>query len=270
MRYPPPSSTTNVSVTINEPALNKHHVLCRPWLSTRRCQSSLLSHPQFQYAGQHSPIPDHYFHHHHNNPFQDSDFLPHMSPHHQGHSVYPAASGYGTRRGSSSLMGAYSSNGYGGGGGASGYGGEWREGEGGGRRIGITTLDVAFLFVNPLCKGAGAPSHLVGHFSSASTSSLTGLGLNSGGCGSGSETTSTTTNLIVNNLPQDMSERELYSLFVTMGPIESCRVMRDLKTGYSYGFGFVNFISDESALRAIKCLNGLTIRSKRIKVRRWS
>lgn len=113
----------------------------------------------------------------------------------------------------------------------------------------------------------GAPqSHLVGHFSSASTSSLTGLGLNSGGCGSGSETTSTTTNLIVNSLPQDMTERELYSLFVTMGPIESCRVMRDLKTGYSYGFGFVNFISDESALRAIKCLNGLTIRNKRIKV----
>lgn len=110
-------------------------------------------------------------------------------------------------------------------------------------------------------------SHLVGHFSSASTSSLTGLGLNSGGCGSGSETTSTTTNLIVNSLPQDMTERELYSLFVTMGPIESCRVMRDLKTGYSYGFGFVNFISDESALRAIKCLNGLTIRNKRIKVR---
>lgn len=113
----------------------------------------------------------------------------------------------------------------------------------------------------------GAPqSHLVGHFSSASTSSLSGLGLNSGGCGSGSETTSTTTNLIVNSLPQDMTERELYSLFVTMGPIESCRVMRDLKTGYSYGFGFVNFISDESALRAIKCLNGLTIRNKRIKV----
>lgn len=118
----------------------------------------------------------------------------------------------------------------------------------------------------PFVSSSAPQSHPVGHFSSASTSSLTGLGLNSGGCGNGSEATSTTTNLIVNSLPQDMTERELYSLFVTMGPIESCRVMRDLKTGYSYGFGFVNFISDESALRAIKCLNGLTIRSKRIKV----
>lgn len=128
-------------------------------------------------------------------------------------------------------------------------------------------LFVSLIRVLSAYLSAGGPqSHLAGHFSSASTSSLTGLGLNSGGCGSGS-TTSTTTNLIVNSLPQDMTERELYSLFVTMGPIESCRVMRDLKTGYSYGFGFVNFISDESALRAIKCLNGLTIRNKRVKVR---
>lgn len=28
------------------------------------------------------------------------------------------------------------------------------------------------------------------------------------------------------------------------------------KTGYSYGFAFVNFMNDEAAIRAIKCLNG--------------
>lgn len=37
------------------------------------------------------------------------------------------------------------------------------------------------------------------------------------------------TNLIVNYLPQDMTDRELYSLFRHSGPIESCRVMRDFK-----------------------------------------
>lgn len=37
------------------------------------------------------------------------------------------------------------------------------------------------------------------------------------------------TNLIVNYLPQDMTDRELYSLFRHSGPIESCRVMRDYK-----------------------------------------
>ncbi len=56
----------------------------------------------------------------------------------------------------------------------------------------------------------------VGHMSSSSTSSLTGCN-NSG------------TNLIVNYLPQDMTDREFYSLFSTMGPIESSRIMRDFK-----------------------------------------
>ncbi|XP_059612226.1 sex-lethal homolog isoform X1 [Phlebotomus argentipes] len=90
-----------------------------------------------------------------------------------------------------------------------------------------------------------------GHASSSSTSSLTGVG---------------GTNLIINYLPQDMSERELYSLFSTMGPIESCKIMRDMKTGYSYGFGFINYGTEEAASRAIKCLNGLTVRNKRLKV----
>ena len=57
----------------------------------------------------------------------------------------------------------------------------------------------------------------VGHVSSSSTSSLTGCGVNGG------------SNLIINYLPQDMSERELYSLFATMGPIETCKIMRDFK-----------------------------------------
>lgn len=37
------------------------------------------------------------------------------------------------------------------------------------------------------------------------------------------------TNLIINYLPQSMTEKDLYSLFVTIGPVESCRVMKDYK-----------------------------------------
>lgn len=37
------------------------------------------------------------------------------------------------------------------------------------------------------------------------------------------------TNLIINYLPQSMTEKELYSMFVTIGPVESCRVMKDYK-----------------------------------------
>lgn len=40
------------------------------------------------------------------------------------------------------------------------------------------------------------------------------------------------TNLIINYLPQNMTEKELYSMFVTIGPVESCRVMKDFKVNH--------------------------------------
>jgi len=42
--------------------------------------------------------------------------------------------------------------------------------------------------------------------------------------------------------------------------------MRDFRTGYSYGFGFVNYQKADDAIRAIQTLNGLQIQNKRIKV----
>ncbi|XP_008476204.1 sex-lethal homolog isoform X4 [Diaphorina citri] len=74
------------------------------------------------------------------------------------------------------------------------------------------------------------------------------------------------TNLIINYLPQTMTEKELFSMFVTIGPVESCRVMKDNKTGYSYGFGFVNYSKEEDAAKAIQQLNGLQVQNKKLKV----
>nr|4QQB_A Chain A, Protein sex-lethal [Drosophila melanogaster]4QQB_B Chain B, Protein sex-lethal [Drosophila melanogaster] len=74
------------------------------------------------------------------------------------------------------------------------------------------------------------------------------------------------TNLIVNYLPQDMTDRELYALFRAIGPINTCRIMRDYKTGYSFGYAFVDFTSEMDSQRAIKVLNGITVRNKRLKV----
>ena len=39
------------------------------------------------------------------------------------------------------------------------------------------------------------------------------------------------------------------------------------QTNYSFGYGFVNFVSEEGARQAIKTLNGITLRNKRLKVR---
>ena len=39
------------------------------------------------------------------------------------------------------------------------------------------------------------------------------------------------TNLIVNYLPQDMTQDEIRSLFSSIGAIESCKLIRDKRTG---------------------------------------
>lgn len=74
------------------------------------------------------------------------------------------------------------------------------------------------------------------------------------------------TNLIVNYLPQTMSQEEIRSLFVSFGDVESCKLIRDKVTGQSLGYGFVNYIKQEDAEKAISSLNGLRLQNKTIKV----
>lgn len=74
------------------------------------------------------------------------------------------------------------------------------------------------------------------------------------------------TKLIVNYIPQYTLEGELTSIFANVGPLENVRIMRDHRTGYSYGFGFVKYINAEDAARAIDILNGFKLRNKRLKV----
>ncbi|KAM4629662.1 ELAV-like protein 1b isoform 2-T3 [Polymixia lowei] len=74
------------------------------------------------------------------------------------------------------------------------------------------------------------------------------------------------TNLIVNYLPQNMSQEELRSLFSSIGDVESAKLIRDKVAGHSLGYGFVNFVNPSDAERAISTLNGLRLQSKTIKV----
>ncbi|XP_041862021.1 ELAV-like protein 1 isoform X1 [Melanotaenia boesemani] len=74
------------------------------------------------------------------------------------------------------------------------------------------------------------------------------------------------TNLIVNYLPQSMSQDELRSLFSSVGEVESAKLIRDKVAGHSLGYGFVNFVNPSDAERAISTLNGLRLQSKTIKV----
>ncbi|XP_065090257.1 ELAV-like protein 4 isoform X4 [Ochlerotatus camptorhynchus] len=74
------------------------------------------------------------------------------------------------------------------------------------------------------------------------------------------------TNLIVNYLPQQMTQEEIRSLFSSIGEVESCKLIRDKVTGQSLGYGFVNYQKVEDASKAINTLNGLRLQNKQIKV----
>ncbi|XP_047740924.1 ELAV-like protein 1 isoform X8 [Hyalella azteca] len=89
------------------------------------------------------------------------------------------------------------------------------------------------------------------------------------------------TNLIVNYLPQSMTQEEIRSLFSSIGELESCKLIKDKVTGgedvsagmpgyrgsgQSLGYGFVNYVRTDDAERAISQLNGLRLQNKTIKV----
>ncbi|GMT13604.1 hypothetical protein PFISCL1PPCAC_4901 [Pristionchus fissidentatus] len=74
------------------------------------------------------------------------------------------------------------------------------------------------------------------------------------------------TNLIINYLPQTMNQEEVRALFSSIGEIESCKLVRDKMSGQSLGYGFVNYVKDDDAMRAVASFNGLRLQNKTIKV----
>lgn len=77
---------------------------------------------------------------------------------------------------------------------------------------------------------------------------------------------SNATNVIVNYLPPEMTEEELRTLFLSVGPLESCKLIRDKVTKASLGYAFINYESPTSAKKAIDSLHGMKLTNKTIKV----
>jgi len=74
------------------------------------------------------------------------------------------------------------------------------------------------------------------------------------------------TNLIINYLPPTMSEGTLATLFSPYGLLERCKIVVDLQTLRSRGYGFVKYDNSSSAERALKALNGYELNGKKLKV----
>ncbi len=73
-------------------------------------------------------------------------------------------------------------------------------------------------------------------------------------------------NIYVGNLPFNITEDDVKTLFGEFGTIESVKLISDRFSGQKKGFGFVEMPSNSEADQAIKALNGRLINGKNIKV----
>ncbi|MCU0727474.1 MAG: RNA-binding protein [Planctomycetes bacterium] len=72
--------------------------------------------------------------------------------------------------------------------------------------------------------------------------------------------------LFVGSLSWDTTDRSLHDAFGQFGEIEEAKIITDRDTGRSRGFGFVTFVKDEDAAKAIAEMNGKTLDGRAIVV----
>jgi RNA recognition motif-containing protein len=73
-------------------------------------------------------------------------------------------------------------------------------------------------------------------------------------------------NIYVGNLSKDVTDDDLQGLFSEFGQIKSVKVIRDLFSGESKGFGFVEMPGLTEAQKAINELNTKEVKGKKIVV----
>ena len=73
-------------------------------------------------------------------------------------------------------------------------------------------------------------------------------------------------NIYVGNLSKDVTDDDLQGLFSEFGQIKSVKVIRDLFSGESKGFGFVEMPGLSEAQKAINELNTKEVKGKKIVV----
>lgn len=71
--------------------------------------------------------------------------------------------------------------------------------------------------------------------------------------------------LFIGSLPWSMTNETLKELFTQYGEISECIIINDRDTGRSKGFGFITFVKEEDAQKAIE-MNGKEIEGRTIVV----
>ena len=73
-------------------------------------------------------------------------------------------------------------------------------------------------------------------------------------------------NIYVGNLSKDVTDLELQDLFAACGNVRSVKIIRDLFSGESKGFGFIEMPGQAEAQKAINELNTKELKGKKIVV----
>lgn len=73
-------------------------------------------------------------------------------------------------------------------------------------------------------------------------------------------------NIYVGNLSKDVTDLELQDLFAEFGQVRSAKVIRDLFSGESKGFGFVEMPGMAEGQKAMDALNTKDVKGKKLVV----
>ena len=73
-------------------------------------------------------------------------------------------------------------------------------------------------------------------------------------------------NIFVGNLPSNVKEEELRTLFSQHGKVESVKIIRDMFTQTSKGFGFIEMPGKAEAQKALTELNTYEFNGKKLTV----
>jgi len=73
-------------------------------------------------------------------------------------------------------------------------------------------------------------------------------------------------NIYVGNLAPNVQEADLETLFSQQGKVHSVKIIQDMFTRISKGFGFVEMHVKEEAQKALNALNSFELKGKKIVV----
>ncbi|XP_075245078.1 ELAV-like protein 1 [Convolutriloba macropyga] len=74
------------------------------------------------------------------------------------------------------------------------------------------------------------------------------------------------TNILVNQLPKSMGDAQFREVFESIGELKSCQVIKDRNTRESLCYGFVEFVKEEDAQKAMEELNNYQVEDKYLKL----